>query len=567
MFLILNLPSQLSTRDMDYVIDTIALRSHMGLLLDAFTDPHLVKVFHGCNSDIVWLQRDFGLFVVNCFDTYHASKLLKYPALSLAHLLKFYCGQTVNKKHQLADWRQRPLPKELIQYARDDTHNLLYVYDCLRRDIFREHGLVGLRAVFDASRKTCLNRYQKEEFDSLGYLQLFQDARKNRFKIKATDLTPTQDSILMSLWEWRDFHARNADESPAFIMSNSELLRLGMLSQLPRTTSELAQAGHPLSAYVLKNLDDLLRVIRGALYGNAAPRGDHATTTSTTTPTGKSTSQQGFRVGFYSVRGPTSGVSSRFQDLPSVCTFTPTIDPVPHSTSVPPLSNGRRMGLHRGTPSPLSEQNIEADIKGLLQKAGWVPHMIESECNIKSAKPTVNYGYREPPNPHRRAAYEKACSLIKNESAAAASLYAEEISDSDSDSDESDKMEVVDGADLVDDDMKVDTFIGDIIPPPAQSVKKNFNTDNDMDLPKSLSEIYNLSNYKRKNRNRDKKRDRTGEIFEADTTDASAKSKAEALYFNKKVAALSSDGPVSEAVRFYLFILSFKKYVMLCCSY
>ena len=34
-----------------------------------FADPGALKVLHGSDSDVVWLQRDFGLFLVNMFDT------------------------------------------------------------------------------------------------------------------------------------------------------------------------------------------------------------------------------------------------------------------------------------------------------------------------------------------------------------------------------------------------------------------------------------------------------------------------------------------------------------------
>ncbi len=37
-----------------------------------------------------------------------------------------------DKKYQLADWRVRPLPEELVLYARMDTHYLLYIFDCLK---------------------------------------------------------------------------------------------------------------------------------------------------------------------------------------------------------------------------------------------------------------------------------------------------------------------------------------------------------------------------------------------------------------------------------------------------
>lgn len=67
---------QISTRDQDYIIDTLELRGSLHLLNQAFTDPKIVKIFHGADHDIIWLQRDFGIYIVNLFDTYHASKLL-----------------------------------------------------------------------------------------------------------------------------------------------------------------------------------------------------------------------------------------------------------------------------------------------------------------------------------------------------------------------------------------------------------------------------------------------------------------------------------------------------------
>ncbi len=47
-------------------------------------------MFHGAESDVKWLQRDFSLYVVNLFDTFLAAKQLRPPplAFSLAHLLQ-----------------------------------------------------------------------------------------------------------------------------------------------------------------------------------------------------------------------------------------------------------------------------------------------------------------------------------------------------------------------------------------------------------------------------------------------------------------------------------------------
>ena len=57
--------------------------------------------------DICWLQRDFGLYVVNMFDTGQAARVLNYGKYSLAYLLKKFCDVTANKQFQLADWRIR----------------------------------------------------------------------------------------------------------------------------------------------------------------------------------------------------------------------------------------------------------------------------------------------------------------------------------------------------------------------------------------------------------------------------------------------------------------------------
>ena len=66
-----------------------------------------------------------------------ATRVLNFPRHSLAWLLKHYCGVNANKQYQLADWRIRPLPEEMLQYAREDTHYLLYIYDRLRYPTLR----------------------------------------------------------------------------------------------------------------------------------------------------------------------------------------------------------------------------------------------------------------------------------------------------------------------------------------------------------------------------------------------------------------------------------------------
>lgn len=57
--------------------------------------------------DMIWLQRDLGLYVVGLFDTFHAADCLGYPVKSLAALLKRFVDFDADKKNQRADWRIR----------------------------------------------------------------------------------------------------------------------------------------------------------------------------------------------------------------------------------------------------------------------------------------------------------------------------------------------------------------------------------------------------------------------------------------------------------------------------
>lgn len=152
---------QISTQDTDYLIDALALRDKLCILNEVFTKNTIVKIFHGADKDIEWLQRDLSIYVVNMFDTHQAAKALQYPQLSLAFLMKKFCNILPNKQFQLADWRIRPLPNELKKYAREDTHYLIYIYKMMKRELLNKAHKSDkfLRSVIDRSTDICKKVY------------------------------------------------------------------------------------------------------------------------------------------------------------------------------------------------------------------------------------------------------------------------------------------------------------------------------------------------------------------------------------------------------------------------
>ncbi|KAM6046296.1 exosome complex component 10 isoform 1-T1 [Chlamydotis macqueenii] len=255
-FLGLTCLMQISTRTEDFIIDTLELRSDMSILNETFTDPAIVKVLHGADSDVEWLQKDFGLYLVNVFDTHQAARLLNLGRNSLDHLLKLYCSVDADKQYQLADWRIRPLPEEMIQYARDDTHYLLYIYDKVREALWEKGNEqpTQLQVVWQRSKDICLKKYIKPIFTDESYLELYRRQKKH--------LDTQQLAAFRSLFAWRDKMARQEDESTGYVLPNHMLLKIA--EELPKEPQGIIACCNPVPPLVRQQINELYLLIQQA---------------------------------------------------------------------------------------------------------------------------------------------------------------------------------------------------------------------------------------------------------------------------------------------------------------
>ncbi|TNN87706.1 Exosome component 10 [Liparis tanakae] len=255
-FLGLTCLMQISTREEDFIIDPIELRSELYILNEAFTDPAIVKVFHGADSDIEWLQRDLGLYVVNLFDTHQASRALNLARHSLDHLLRHFCTVDTDKHYQLADWRIRPLPEEMLQYARTDTHYLPYIYDCVRAQLLDvNHGQPGLlQSVWNKSRDISLKKYVKPIFTEESYLEL---QRKQKRSLNTQQLT-----AFRLLFAWRDKLARQEDESTGFTLPTHMMNKIS--EELPREPQGIIACCNPVPPLVRQQVNELHLLVQQA---------------------------------------------------------------------------------------------------------------------------------------------------------------------------------------------------------------------------------------------------------------------------------------------------------------
>ncbi|XP_026413754.1 protein RRP6-like 2 isoform X1 [Papaver somniferum] len=252
---------QISTRTEDFIVDTLKLRVHVGpYLREVFKDPSKKKIMHGADRDILWLQRDFGIYVCNLFDTGQASRVLELERNSLEFLLNHFCGVAANKEYQNAEWRLRPLPDEMVRYAREDTHYLLHIFDIMKGMLLSastssENGEDLLLEVYNRSCAICMQLYEKELLTDTSYLYIYglQDA----------DLNSQQLAIVAGLCEWRDAVARMEDESTGFILPNKALIEIAR--QKPDSASKLRRLVKSKHPYIEHNLGTVVAIIKNAL--------------------------------------------------------------------------------------------------------------------------------------------------------------------------------------------------------------------------------------------------------------------------------------------------------------
>uniref|UniRef100_A0A2M4A8Q1 Exosome complex component 10 homolog n=1 Tax=Anopheles triannulatus TaxID=58253 RepID=A0A2M4A8Q1_9DIPT len=245
---------QLSTRTKDYIVDTLALRDELHVLNEVFTNPRKLKVLHGAISDIEWLQRDLGLYLVNMFDTGEAARVLQFSRIGLQFLLKHYCNIETDKAYQLADWRMRPLPPAFIEYARKDTHYLLYIYDRIRNDLLEKGGDSLLQTVYDKSTFLCKQRYQKPIVNEDSIMNIY---RRSRYVFDHRQMY-----ALREIMYWRDKIARQEDESPGYVLPQH--MALDIASKLPREMQGILACCTPVPSLVRQNLHALHQIMQKA---------------------------------------------------------------------------------------------------------------------------------------------------------------------------------------------------------------------------------------------------------------------------------------------------------------
>ena len=161
----------------------------------------------------------------------------------------------------------RPIPDEMMYYARSDTHYLLYIYDNVRNRLLTSSDRSKpetdlITRALDKSREVSLYRHEHPEFNestgegSRGWYNYI-------LKHGHMALNAEQFAVFRALWKWRDTAARRADESPNFILGSNNLGQIARVNPPDmKALHSLLPVSPPIAKSCLNEIWDQIRATK-----------------------------------------------------------------------------------------------------------------------------------------------------------------------------------------------------------------------------------------------------------------------------------------------------------------
>lgn len=180
-------------------------------------------VFHAASQDLPSL-RELGLEPTSIFDTELAARLLGRERVGLGAVVEATLGIELAKAHSAADWSQRPLPQDWLEYAALDVLHLVDVRDRLAADLVAAGKDGFAREEFAATLAREPKPPRTDPWRRLSGLH------KVRGRVNL--------AVARELWLAREEYARAEDVSPGRLVPDRALLAAVLAA--PRTKQALA---------------------------------------------------------------------------------------------------------------------------------------------------------------------------------------------------------------------------------------------------------------------------------------------------------------------------------------
>jgi ribonuclease D len=170
-------------------------------------------VLHAASQDLPCLA-ELNLHPDALFDTELAGRLAGYDRVALGTLVERLLGYQLEKGHGAADWSQRPLPADWLNYAALDVELLIPLRDTLERELADQGKLEWALEEFEAVRTAPPARPRPEPWRRTSGIHRLR--------------TPKQLAAVRALWVARDVIARDRDLSPGRVLPDRAVIEAAL---------------------------------------------------------------------------------------------------------------------------------------------------------------------------------------------------------------------------------------------------------------------------------------------------------------------------------------------------
>ena len=207
-------------------IDTLAKGIDITPLLNLFTNPRILKIFHAARQDLEIFYRLMGRLPSPIFDTQIAAMVCGFgDSAGYDTLVRKLTDETIDKSSRFTDWALRPLSQRQINYALGDVTHLRQVY-------------IKLNEMLGQNNR---HNWMDEELSILRDTKIYTFAPEDAWRrIKYRAPKPRFLAILKEVAAWREIEAQNKDIPRNRIVRDESLIEIS--HHAPKTINDLSRA-------------------------------------------------------------------------------------------------------------------------------------------------------------------------------------------------------------------------------------------------------------------------------------------------------------------------------------
>jgi ribonuclease D len=208
---------------------------------------HKPWILHAATQDLPCLA-EIEVIPNELFDTELAARLASVPRFGLASLCEELLEVRIAKEHSAADWSQRPLGHNMLNYAALDVEILFAIRD-------------KLQAALDSLGRT---PWAEQEFKHLAKFKPRTPAANGWRKLSGSGSLKSQpqQQIASALWRARDALAKNQDVAPGRLIPDSAIIAAALAT--PKSPSQLRQLKTFVGRESRRNFDYWWQAIQSA---------------------------------------------------------------------------------------------------------------------------------------------------------------------------------------------------------------------------------------------------------------------------------------------------------------